>query len=232
MYSNPSLSYSSSVFKDMFCIAQGKPGDNELKEGLQVILTDDRAETWRNLLRFLYPSWVTSTPALSSLDEFSTALECSRKYRMAGAEKTITADLIAPRYLKKEPMRVFALAYQFGLDAEMRVAAKHTLHIPFLGRPYFVELENMTAATYHQLQEYHIECGKAASKVAKNTNWIYYRWFVWFATHEVCGREGGFVGIRHLKVFAGKWWINYMQSADATPRFQTLESDFRTLYKP
>jgi hypothetical protein len=207
------LSYSSSVFKDMFCVAQGKPGDDELEDGLQVILTDDRAETWKILLRFMYPSWVTSTPALSSLDEFSTALECSRKYGVAGAEKTITADLIAPCYLKKEPMRVFALACQFGLDAEMRVAAKHTLRIPFLGRPYFVELENMTAATYHQLQEYHLGCGKAAKEVAKNIDWIDSSRFVWFSKHDVCGKKGGFVEIRHHVVSAAKWWTNYMQSA-------------------
>jgi hypothetical protein len=51
------LSYSSPVFKDMLCVAQGSPEKGEMKNDLQVILTDDDSETWKILLRFSYPLW-------------------------------------------------------------------------------------------------------------------------------------------------------------------------------
>jgi hypothetical protein len=202
------LAYSSSVFKDMFCVAQGKPGNGETKDGLQVIFTSDTAKTWKILLRFLYPSWAVGPPALNSLDEFSMAMESSRKYGMMGVEKMIAADLIAPCFVEKEVMRVFALACQFGLDTEARVAARQTLWTPILGRPYFVEMENITAATYHRLQEYHIRCGKVARKVAIDTKWIKKKTFVWFDEHHT-PPDGN--DLDHLGV--AEWWLDYMQSA-------------------
>jgi hypothetical protein len=69
------FSFSPSVFRDIFSIAQGQPEMGELKDGLQVIHSDDSAATWRILLRFSYPLWAAGPPALKSLDEFSVALE-------------------------------------------------------------------------------------------------------------------------------------------------------------
>jgi hypothetical protein len=166
------LEYSSSVFKDMFCVAQGNPEKRELKDGLQVILTDDSAETWKILLRFSYPYHAVGLPTLDSLDAFSRVLGSSRKYGMTGAEKMIVENLIAPSFLKTEPMRVFALACHFGLEAEVRVAAKHTLRLPLLGRPYIDEMASMSAQTYHRLQDWHIRCGKVARGVARGTGWV------------------------------------------------------------
>jgi hypothetical protein len=208
------LSFSSSVFKDMFHVAQGKPGDDELNDGLQVIHTDDSAETWRIFFRFVYPCCTAGPPMLKSLDEFSRVWEFSRKYGITGAEKMIAAELIAPRFLEMNPMRVFALACQHGLELEARVAAKQTLHLPILGRPHVAELENMTASNHHRLQEYHLRCGAVASKVARDTKWIKNDAFIWFAGHSICREE-----YRYRKLAGGAdylvavWWDDYMQSA-------------------
>jgi hypothetical protein len=212
------LAYSSSVFKDMFCVAQGCPNKEEMKDNLQVISTNESAETWRILLRFSYPSWAVGPPALNSLDEFSMALESSRKYGMTGTEKMIVADLVAPRFVEIDPMRVFALAYRFGLEAEARVAAKRSLHLSMIGRPYFVEMESMTAGTLHQLQQYHFQCAKVASDVAKDIEWIENLPFVWFDRHDVCGKEGrsmmsGIDDWRIVYTHVATWWYDYMQSA-------------------
>jgi hypothetical protein len=121
---------------------------------------------------FLVSVVAAGPPALKSLDDFPKLLVSSRKYGMVEVEKMIVVNLVAPSFLEIEPMRIFALACRFGLEAEARVAAKHTLRIPILGRKYFADIENMSAMNFHLLQEYHYECGKAASKVARNTEWV------------------------------------------------------------
>jgi hypothetical protein len=148
------LVHSSPIFKHM-CVSQREPEKGELKNGIQVIVTEDDSETWKIILRFLYPLYAAGRPALYSLDEFSRVMAVSNKYAMMDVENLIVEDLISPRFLKNESMRVFALAYQFDLEAEARVAAKHTLRIPLLGRPYVDEMDRMTVRVYLQLQEYH-----------------------------------------------------------------------------
>jgi hypothetical protein len=209
------LSFSSSVFKDMFYVAQGKPEDDELKDGLQVIPTSDSAETWRILFRFLYPCGAAGQSTLNSLDEFSRAIEASRKYGITRAEEMIIAELIAPRFSKANPMRIYALACQYGLEAEAREAAKQTLCIPILGRPYVVELENMAASHYHRLQEYHQCCGIVASEVAANTEWIQPSSFVGFSSHDVCGKEGRKATLADGNIRrVATWWADYMMFAE------------------
>jgi hypothetical protein len=206
------LSFSSSVFKDMFHVAQGPPEDEELKDGLQVIPTSDGSDTWRILFRFIYPCGAAGRPRLFSLNEFSKAIEGSRKYGITGAEKMIVAELIT-HLLKLNPMRVFALACQYGLESEARVAAKETLHIPFLDRPYFVELEDMTASHYHRLQEFHRRCGAVASDVATNTEWIRPSSFL-FEPHDICGEEYREVTLSDDSEYpVAVWWDDYMRSA-------------------
>jgi hypothetical protein len=205
------VSFSSSVFKDMFYVEQGQQGSGELKGGLQVIPTDDTAETWRILLRFSYPSWAVGPPALNSLDEFSKALESSRKYGMTGAEQSIVADFVTPRFVEKEPMRVFALACQYGLEPEARTAAKQTLRTPILDHPYIAEMEYLTVRIFHRLQQYHLQCGKAASKVARDTTWVAKSVDLFSTSPRIAPN---YPPARHReKIMAAKWWLEYMQSA-------------------
>jgi hypothetical protein len=212
------MEYSSSVFKDMFRAAQGEPGKNEeKKDGLRVIFTSDTAETWKILLRFLYPSHAAGSPTLDSLDECPRVMESLRNYGMKRAEKLIIADLVAPRFVETEPLRVFALACHYGLDEEARIAARQTLHKPIIGHAHFTEMKIMTAEHYYRLQEYHILCGQVASGVARNTKWVEKKSFVWFSKHndsESDGSADSDNGDDGDDAGVARWWERYMLSAE------------------
>ncbi|KAF9237781.1 hypothetical protein BU15DRAFT_75774 [Melanogaster broomeanus] len=77
------------------------------------------------------------------------------KYLKAEAEKERAArgahvddralELTVEAFLDEEPLRVFAIAYRFGFEAETRLAARHTLRQPIFG-PFVKELEHIPAS--------------------------------------------------------------------------------------
>jgi hypothetical protein len=210
------LAYSSSVFQDMFHVARGEPGSKELKDDLQVICTEESAETWKILLRLSYPVWKTGpNRGLNSLDEVSIALEPVRKYGMEKVELWIRERVIESQLMQTGPIRVFSIACHYEWEAEARAAAKQLLHQSMCGDAYFPGLGKITAGDYHRLLQYHRECGKVASDVASNLSWIVegeYPNYDWEAPHKPkCGTveiDGG-----TQITYAPTWWFDYTQAA-------------------
>ena len=209
------LAYASPVFKDMFLLPQQGVQEN-LKDGKPIIHTTETAEIWRTLLAFSYPMWAADLPMLNSLEEVLAVLEPSVKYMMEGIEKKIRAALVAPHFVDTEPVRVFAIACHRRLDFEARIAARRTLHLPILGRPYIAELENISAGIHHRLQEYQQQCGKIACKVAAELEWIQRESFVWFGCNECKAQRSTSsvaIGPDGRILAASKWWIEYLGNA-------------------
>jgi hypothetical protein len=211
------LGYSSHVFKDMFLLPQQAVKD-DLKDGKPIIHTTETADIWKTLLAFSYPMWAADPPVLDSLEEVLSVLESSKKYMMEGVEKKIRAALVSPRFVEAEPVRVFAIACHHRLDAEARIAARQTLRLPILGRPYIPELEHITAGVHHRLQEYHQQCGKVASKVASDLGWIARESFVWLECNECKGQRNSTsatLSMTRRVWVVSKWWLEYLTSATA-----------------
>ncbi|KAI6038078.1 hypothetical protein EDC04DRAFT_2698722 [Pisolithus marmoratus] len=71
------------------------------------------------------------------------------KFEMRDLMNRVKCLLVQPSFLEKEPLRVFAIAYRFGFEAETRLAARNTLRHPIFSA-YIKELEHIPASAYHK----------------------------------------------------------------------------------
>lgn len=65
-----------------------------------------------------------------------------RKYIVGDVQKRLVKVLISPKFLEKEPVRVFAIACRYKLEVETRLAARQSL-----GRDPFGEFSTDCALT-------------------------------------------------------------------------------------
>ena len=86
---------------------------------------------------------------------------------------------MSPKFLEKEPVWVFAIAYRYELEVEARLAAKHTPAHTLLG-PFSRDMDHISAATYHRLLEYHQHCAVAAHTLTTNLRWLSKSNWIWF----------------------------------------------------
>ena len=158
------LSYTSSVFKDMFTIPQ--PPESAVSSDVDIITITDSPQALELVLQFVYPS-----PTLPAVDDFtvlSEALVVADKYDIEAARvrlRTLFAELV-----KTEPLRAYAVACRFGLTDEMKIASSHTtsLHLPdYAELPD--EFKLIPATDYHRLillhSKYRREVRAIASRV-------------------------------------------------------------------
>ncbi|KAF6753515.1 hypothetical protein DFP72DRAFT_901896 [Ephemerocybe angulata] len=133
---------------------------------LPVIQMSEDEATLRVLLGFCYPISTHEVPHFTSLTELQSVAEAALKFEMEGVVRYIRhKELVSPRFVEAQPVRVFAIAYLHSWMEEARLAARYTLRHPMPG-PYGEELERISAGAYHRLQEYHQLCGEAASSRA------------------------------------------------------------------
>ncbi|OAX31317.1 hypothetical protein K503DRAFT_674112, partial [Rhizopogon vinicolor AM-OR11-026] len=109
------------------------------------------AQTTERVLQYCYPF---SNPVFTSLDDVQAVLEMMRKFGMKGLMNRVKGALVQQAFLDEHPLRVFAIAYRYGLEDEGRIAAKYTLRQSFFA-PYVKELEHIPASVYHRLLQYH-----------------------------------------------------------------------------
>lgn len=168
------------------------------------------------ILRFCLPISMVEPPRLSSLRELQMVLGAAMKLEMQGVQDHLRKELVAPRFIETQPLRVFAIACHYGWLTEAKRAARLTLRQP-RNTPFIDELQLITAATYYRLQEYQNKCGEiAASRVAflardisvddDDTVW---------STCLTCSRAGNarwwrsngnsIPGVR-------KWWVDWMDN--------------------
>lgn len=210
------LSSVSSVFKDMFAIPQGPVGvstaDEETRDGLPVIPITEESHVVETLLMFCYPNVLTSVPVLETLEEILPILDVSIKYGIEVLETRMRNTLFTPPVVAERSVQVFVIAYLHRWEKEMRIAAKHTLVQQCLDRLYTPELENITGGDLHRLQNYRLQCAKAASRIATSTAWVK-REHIDGLHCTACEEPTYRVEIGWMAYKLGGWWVNYMRNA-------------------
>lgn len=201
------------------CLVLGSASPSPAFEGLivrqeggrdTIDLVEDGVTTER-VLQYCYPY---SNPTLDNLDDIQAVLEMMSKFGMKGIMNRVRSLLVQPAFLDKEPLRVFAIAYRFGFEAETRLAARYTLHAPMFG-PYVKELEHIPASVYHKLLQYHRKCSLAASSLTSDFSWFpgfASRW-VWFQCDD-CLHHSLSWPLSDGKIYeVNAWFIEYMERA-------------------
>ncbi|KAN0088137.1 hypothetical protein V8E55_005194 [Tylopilus felleus] len=214
------LTMSSPLLKRCLPLGSSSPSPSPAFEGMivrqeeggrdTIDLIEDGVTTER-VLQYCYPF---SNPVLENLDDIQAVLEMMRKFVMKGMMNRVRSLLVRPVFLEEEPLRVFAIAYRFGFEAEARLAARYTLRSPMFG-PYVKELEHIPASVYHKLLQYHRKCSVAACSLTSDFSWFpgfASRW-VWFQCDDC---------VHHLlswpladgKIYeVNAWFIEYMERA-------------------
>ncbi|KAF9240603.1 hypothetical protein BU15DRAFT_87525 [Melanogaster broomeanus] len=201
------------------CLMSGFSSPSPPLEGLVVRRegdhdTIDLAEdgiTTEKVLQYCYPF---SNPVLENLDDIQAVLELMKKFGMKCLMNRVKSLLVQPSFLDEEPLRVFAIAYRFGFEAETRLAARHTLRQPIFG-PFVKELEHIPASVYHKLLQYHRNCSLAVCSLTADFSWFpgfASRW-VWFQCDD-CIHHSLSWPLADGKIYeVNAWFIEYMERA-------------------
>lgn len=109
------------------------------------------------LLTLLYP---VEPPTWTSLEGFGPVLDAALRYDMRGVIETLRQALISPRrvddqilpsFADLDPLRVYAIGRQAGLEAEARLAGNATKNISLRQGEMSAEVENMPTKYYREL---------------------------------------------------------------------------------
>jgi len=142
------LSYASPVFKD----ALTDPRCTCSSTTVCLINMDDPPRAVELILRFIYSSPVPVV--LDDLATVSEALTIANTYQIEVARSQLRSSLV--RLAETEPLRVYAIAYRFGFENEMKIASKNMLSINI---PALTELpdefKSVPATEYHRLIRLH-----------------------------------------------------------------------------
>jgi hypothetical protein len=152
------LAVSSPFFEHMFTLPQPQASEPIVP----IVEVSESAEVLEKLLRFIYP---LPNPVLSTLKDITEVLEAACKYDVTVAIDAVRVMLLAPTLVKKEPLRVYAIACRFDLDQEARSASTYTLGVSILDSPLSEELKHISAFQYHQLLNLHKRRAAAAQEL-------------------------------------------------------------------
>ncbi|KAF8645060.1 hypothetical protein AX16_008118 [Volvariella volvacea WC 439] len=220
------LSFASSFFEGMFELPQpsvSSPSCDEQLDGLPIIALAESSAALRKLLMFCHPA---HAPVLNDLDEIHVVLAPAIKYDMTGIVKRIGYSL--KHFTIEEPLRAFCISWQFKLEEETKFAAKNTLNHPMFPRTYVRELELISAATLHWLEEYHYACGEAAKEVSTTYTWITHQALAQFGSGCWKCSQGQYVPVAGGQLPAKVWWTEYMQEAGNALRIRPRGATVKT----
>ncbi|TFK21775.1 hypothetical protein FA15DRAFT_681962 [Coprinopsis marcescibilis] len=225
------LSLSSPFFSVLFTLPQPKASKYSSSKVIQdeipvVQMAEDR-EVLDILLGFCYPLSAHSLPSFSSLAILQRVADASLKFEMDGILRHVRQELVSPRFLETQPIRVYALAYHYGWVEEMKLAARDTLRHSMPG-PYVPELKGVSPAAYHRLQQYHRLCGEVAESrvliqqvaIAPDDDWIWStcRSCPGISTPCMMGstnRAGKGSRPVNSVVYVRKWWSDWLHETAA-----------------
>lgn len=151
------LSFASLYFHDLPC----NPPDARDPFVLNVLESDATLEI---LLRFTYP---VPDPVLCDLDDITDAYVAAKKYQLNGAVDGLRRALVLPRFLDREPVRVYAIVRRFGLVQEANLAADAACASSPADWPICEEFEHTGGMAYQDLVLYHRRRAAAAADVLK-----------------------------------------------------------------
>lgn len=184
-------------------------------------MTEDK-QTLQLLLGLCLPISIHETPRFSSLQEIQKVQEAAFKFEMEGIQKYLRAELVLPRFIESQPLRVFAIAYRYGWDVEARKAARYTLRHPITNIAFVSELEFISGATFYRLQEYHRMCGEVASSHALLQPALAEQHDIW--TWITCKRCPAVWNANSLSNTnyppARKWWTQWIEDVSKELRMK------------
>lgn len=205
------MSLASPFFKTMFGLPQTQKEDNcdEMKDGLPVVQVTEESKTLEMLLSMCYPMAIVDPPTLEMLEDVCVLLDAAIKYNLERVEKRVRGYLVEPRFLEIDPVRVYAIACHYRLEAEAKLAAKATVFKPLWKRPYGAELELITGAQLHLLLQYHDNCVDSAKNLTTDFAWIEQTSELSWFNCGYCSKELRVIGTQSRNV--DTWWCNYMR---------------------
>ncbi|EPQ58911.1 hypothetical protein GLOTRDRAFT_69926 [Gloeophyllum trabeum ATCC 11539] len=156
------LSAASPFFENMFSLPQPSCSDTPLP----VVHISEASSVMETVLQFVYPML---DPDIGTLDELAEALAVAMKYELTVAIHALRKLLVSPRFVEKEPMKVFAIACRFDLDDEAKVASRHTLSTDILATPLSDDLKHISAYSYRRLLDLHRTRAAAAQEVLQSS---------------------------------------------------------------
>lgn len=216
---------SSPVFSSMFTLPQPDTS-NSVDDGRLVIDLPEDSCTLEHILSLCHPVGGTGKQfRVESIPELGAILEATMKYDMENIRFAALEELTNPSFLRKDPVRIYALACQHGCHEPARLAAKHTFALPTLGRGYVPELEKIHAGKLWCLLLYREACMTVASSLVDDHTWI-----VHARSPALFGcRDGDDVGIgwttvryppsnkyprgRVDRMSVHIWWLEYMRKS-------------------
>ncbi|KAH9948769.1 hypothetical protein B0H21DRAFT_212937 [Amylocystis lapponica] len=133
---------------------------------MHTVDVSETCATLETLLRFVYPM---VDPTIDTLDELTEVLKAAVKYDMSIAIESLRKLLIAPRFARTSPTRVYAIASRFDLEEEARIVSQYTLSINILDSPLHEDLKYITAYSYHRLLDLHRRRAQAAQELLQIT---------------------------------------------------------------
>ncbi|TFK48409.1 hypothetical protein OE88DRAFT_1664193 [Heliocybe sulcata] len=215
------LSIASPLFRDMFSVggaSNSMPARHDMQppDDRVVPMTEERAEVVEKLLRLCYP---VKGPRWENAAELHPVLMAAIKYQLEGVVETLRRELVAPRFLESEPLRVFAIACHAKFTNDARVAARHALSHPILLEEAPTELSSITAFSLYRFLQFRDKCSKAAAELTTDSSdsscmgWVPdcdCDW-VWFKCQKHSWRPRSV----RFDEYVVKWWRTYLSSARA-----------------
>ncbi|KZT73905.1 hypothetical protein DAEQUDRAFT_808072 [Daedalea quercina L-15889] len=217
------LSEASSIFSDMFMLAQpqvaagsnGADGSRDATNedaSLPVITMQEDSGVLDNLLRICYP--VPRKP-LHIVGALSPVMAAAVKYAMDGILSILREDLriVTPNF----PLRAYCLATYHGFTAEAAQAAKSCLpiSIPQLHTVNIPELKLIDGNALLTLIRYHQRCSQRVLALGQKLPFLSPDW-VWFTCDErptICPKATKSIILPKGETSVpALWWLQYVLS--------------------
>lgn len=145
--------------------------DSEIRTS--IIAIEEPSHILGMLLCYPFPE----RPSIASFDEAKPLFIAAHKYEMSRIVPVLIEAAIP--HLKADPLRAYAFAVRYRMDALARAAAREYISVDVTTYPPIEELEDITAGDYQRLLAYRQECVAALSSL--NARWVpdgtsEYRW--------------------------------------------------------
>ena len=114
------------------------------------------------ILRLTYP---IPDPVIMDLDDVTDAYTAALKYKLGLATASLRRMFILPRFIEREPLRVYALSVRFELEEEVNLAAFHACKLSLEQWPDCEELDYISGSQYHALLVHHRRRGTEAVRL-------------------------------------------------------------------
>lgn len=162
------LERGSPFFRSMFSIPQpGTQTQTSLVAGSNRVDVTETSAIFSTLLRYIYP---VVHPHIESTEELFYTLRAAEKYEIVPALLSLRQVMIQDRFIKHDPVRIYAIAMQFDLSFEARKAADATLEYGLLRTDALdgPEYDGFAARDYNILIRWHKKCCDDAVQVLSN----------------------------------------------------------------